>query len=332
MGMLQAAGMTEAMFQPAPLSDPLGEVLHMLHLTGTLYCRAEMTAPWGMIMPQLVDSMMFVIVTGGRCWLKMDDADAVALQQGSLVLLPHGTSFQLLSAPDAVATPLFDIPVNRVSNRYEIMTHGGGGEMTRATAGVVQFDHVAATRLVALLPKVLRIEAWDEDVGNWLHSTLSLIAREASVMRPGGETVMTRLADILVIQAIRAWLDSAPEANLGWLAALRDKQIGRTLALMHRQPEQDWSVAELAREAGMSRSAFSARFTDLVGQSAMQYLIAWRLQLARSQLLETRVSVGAVALRAGYQSEAAFCRAFKQFFGAPPGSLRRQDRRMSAAF
>ena len=315
--------MTDTHFQPAPLSDPLGEVLHMLRLTGTLYCRAELTAPWGLIMPELVESMMFVVVTSGHGWLVMDGQEPMLVGQGSMVLLPHGQRYRLLCAPDADAVPLFDLPVEKVSERYEIMRHGGGGEMTRATSGVVQFDSVAARRLVTLLPPVLRVDAWDDEAGNWLQSTLSLIAREASATRPGGETMMTRLADILVIQAIRTWLDVAPEANLGWLAALRDRQIGRTLALMHRRPEQDWSVADLASEAGMSRSAFSARFTELVGQPAAQYLAQWRLHLARAQLLETREPVASVARRAGYQSEAAFGRAFKQFFGVPPGSVRK---------
>ncbi|QDZ10300.1 AraC family transcriptional regulator [Devosia ginsengisoli] len=315
--------MTDIHFQPSPLSDPLGEVLHMLRLTGTLYCRAEMTAPWGIVMPDLVDSMMFVIVTSGQSWLKMAGEEPALLAQGSMVLLPHGKSYELLSAPDAVPEPLFDIPVEKIGDRYEIMRHGGGGAVTRATSGVVQFDSVAAKRLVSLLPPVLRVDAWDVDDGDWLRSTLGLIAREASAMRPGGETVMTRLADILVIQAIRAWLARAPEANLGWLAALRDRQIGRTLALMHRQPDRDWSLVDLAGEAGMSRSAFSARFTELVGQPAAQYLAQWRLHLARAQLLEGREAVGAVARRAGYQSEAAFGRAFKQFFGVPPGAARK---------
>ena len=315
--------MTDPHFQPAPLSDPLGEVLHMLRLTGTLYCRAEMSAPWGIVMPDLIESMMFVIVTSGQAWLRMDDAPPIPVPQGSMVLLPHGRSYRLLSDPDAEAEPLFDIPSEKVSDRYEIMRHGGGGAITRATSGVVQFDSIAAKRLISLLPPVLRIDAWDGDSADWIRSTLSLIAREASAMRPGGETVMTRLADILVIQAIRAWLDAAPEANLGWLAALRDRQIGRTLALMHRRPEQEWSVVELASEAGMSRSAFSARFTELVGQPAGQYLAQWRLHLARAQLLETREPVGSVARRAGYQSEAAFGRAFKQFFGIPPGGVRK---------
>jgi AraC-like DNA-binding protein len=315
--------MSDLHFQPAPLSDPLGEALHMLRLTGTLYCRAEMTAPWGLIFPQLIDSMMFVIVTSGHGWLRMGNDPPMLVQQGGMVLLPHGTPYQLLSEPGAAAQPLFDIPVEKVSDRYEIMRHGGGGAITRATAGVVQFDGVTAKRLISLLPSMLRIDAWKADDANWLHSTLSLIAREASAMRPGGETVMTRLADILIIQAIREWLDTAPEANLGWLAALRDKQVGRTLALIHRRPGQDWSVVELAREAGMSRSAFSARFTEMVGQPAMQYLAHWRLLLARAELLETREPVATVARRAGYQSEAAFGRAFKQMFGVPPGSVRK---------
>lgn len=316
--------LSAAHFQPAPLSDPLGEALHMLRLTGTLYCRAELTAPWGVIFPQLIESMMFVIVTSGHGWLLMGNDPPMLVQQGGMVLLPHGTPYQLLSEPNAAAQPLFDIPVEKVSDRYEIMRHGGGGAVTRATAGVVQFDSVTARRLISLLPPVLRIDAWKTDDGNWLHSTLGLIAREASAMRPGGETVITRLADILVIQALRAWLDTAPEANLGWLAALRDKQVGRALALIHRLPQQDWSVIELAREAGMSRSAFSARFTELVGQPPMQYLAQWRLHLARAQLMETREPVGTVASRAGYQSEAAFGRAFKQLFGVPPGAVRKR--------
>lgn len=314
--------MTDIAFQPAPLTDPMGEVLHLLRLTGTLYCRATLTDPWGIDMPPLVDSMMFVIVTAGQCWLELD-GEITQLRQGSMVLLPHGTAYRLLSAPGAKAEPLFDIPCDRISERYEIMEYGGGGAITRATAAVVQFDHVTGKRLVSLLPRLLRIDAWDEDVGAWLQSTLALFAREASTLRPGGETVLTRLADILVIQAIRSWLDGAPDAREGWLAALRDRQLGRALALIHRHPERDWTVAGLAREAGMSRSAFAARFSEMVGQPAMQYLTQWRLQLARARLLEGDEPVGVVAERAGYQSEAAFGRAFKQLFGSPPGILRR---------
>ena len=314
--------MTSIHFQPAPPSDPFGEALHMLRLTGTLYCRATMNAPCGIDMPDLIDSMMFVIVTSGRGWVELD-GELTEVGQGSMVLLPSGRSFRLLSSPDAEAEPLFDIPVEKVSDRYEIMVHGGGGEITRAASGVVQFDNIAGKRLVSQLPKLLKIDAWDDALGSWIQSTIALISREASGLKPGGETVMTRLADILVIQAIRAWLDTAPEAQTGWLAALRDRQLGRALALIHRQPAHGWTVEALAQAAGMSRSAFAARFTAALGQPAMQYLAQWRMNLARAELMETQEPVGQVALRAGYQSEAAFGRAFKQFFGQSPGSLRR---------
>jgi AraC-like DNA-binding protein len=133
------------------------------------------------------------------------------------------------------------------------------------------------------------------------------------------------LVDILIIQAIRSWIDSAPEAERGWLAALRDNRVGRALAAMHRESEKDWNVASLAKEVGMSRSGFSARFTDLVGESVMCYLTQWRMQLARVQLQETSAPLSVLADRLGYQSEAAFCRAFKRVFGVPPGSVRHTD-------
>lgn len=309
-------------FQPAPLSDPLGEVLHMLRLTGTLYCRATMTAPWGMDMPRLIESMMFVIVTEGQCVAEVD-GEEIVLKAGSMLVLPHGQEFRLLSGSGVASVPLFDLPVEKISERYEIMTLGGGGELVRAMAGVVQFDHVAGKRLLDLLPRKILIQAWDEALDAWVQSTLGLIAREATSLRPGGETVMTRLADILVIQAVREWLDTAPEARQGWLAALRDPQIGRALALIHRRPEADWSLAGLAREAGMSRSGFAARFTDLVGQPAMTYLAQWRLHLARLKLVDTGESVSRIAKASGYQSEAAFSRAFRKLFGEAPVTVRR---------
>jgi len=310
---------------PAP-TDPLSETLHLLRMTGTLYCAAELTAPWGIDIPALEGSMTFQIVTSGSCWLEFEGAEPRLLRQGSLTLIPHGTPHRFRSDPDAIAEPLFDIPVEQVSDRYEIMRYGGGGEVTHATHGVVRFDHVAAHRLIAMLPQVLQVDTWDDDDSIWMQSTLQFISREARAVRPGGETVITRLADILVIQAIRSWLASAPEAHQGWLAALRDEQIGGALAAIHRSPERNWSVATLATEVGMSRSAFSARFTEQVGESAMSYLTDWRMQLARTHLQDTSEPLSLVAGRFGYQSEAAFCRAFKRQFGAPPGSLRHSDR------
>ncbi len=303
-------------------TDPLGETLHLLRLKGTFYCRSELTAPWGIDLPAFDGWMMFHVVTEGHCWLEVEGDKPRLLQPGSLTLLPHGNRHVVRSNPDDKTVPLFDIPVEKVSERYEIMRHGGNGELTHLTCGLVHFDHIAGQQLIEQLPKVLQIDAWAEDDGNWIQSTLRFIAREAKELRPGGETVITHLADILIIQAIRSWIDSAPEANQGWLAALRDKQIGKALAAIHRAPEKDWSLHELAEDVGMSRSSFSARFTDLVGESAMRYLTNWRMQLARVQLQESSDSLAVLADQLGYQSEVAFCRAFKRVFGESPGSVR----------
>ena len=306
-------------------TDPLGETLHRLRLNGTLYCKSELTAPWGVDLPAFDGSMMFHVVTSGHCWLEVAGEAPRLLQQGSLTLVPHGNGHCIRSSTDAYATPLLDIPVEQISDRYEIMRYGGDGELTQLTCGVVSFDHVAGRQLIAQLPMILQITAWDEMEDSWLQSTLRLIAREARDLRPGGETVITHLADILIIQAIRSWIDSAPEANQGWIAALRDHYIGKALMAIHKAPENNWTVASLAKKVGMSRSGFSARFTQLVGTSAKRYLTQLRMQLARSQLQQTSDSIALLADRLGYQSEAAFSRAFKREFGESPGSVRNQS-------
>ena len=306
-------------------TDPVGETLHRLRLNGTLYCRSELTAPWGIDLPAFDGYMMFHVVTSGYCWLEVEGEQPRLLQQGSLTLVPHGHGHRIRSSTDAITEPLFDIPVEKVSERYEVMRYGGDGELTQLTCGVVSFDQVAGQQLIEQLPKVLQIDAWDDEDDSWLQSTLRFIAREARELRPGGETVITHLADILIIQALRVWIDAAPKTNRGWLAALRDKQVGQALAAIHREPEKCWTVESLASLVGMSRSGFSARFTQLVGVSAKRYLTRWRMQLARARLQQTPDTLAVLADHLGYQSEAAFCRAFKREFGVPPGSLRQNS-------
>lgn len=304
-------------------TDPLAETLHMLRLTGTLYCRGVLTAPWAIAIPRLEGVMTFMVVTSGSSWLKVEGMEPRLLQQGSLALIPHGTPHTISSARGLAGEPLFDLPVEKVSERYEIMRHGGGGELTRTMYGVVRFDDVAAEHLLGLLPQIIHIDAWDDQTGGWLQSTLRFIASEAASLKPGGETVITRLSDVVVIQAIRSWLETTPATETGWLAALRDSQIGKALALMHRRPGEDWSVDSLAMLTGMSRSAFAARFADLVGQTPLRYLTEWRMRVARLRLIDTADALAQISADLGYQSEAAFCRAFKRVFGQPPGSIRR---------
>ncbi len=158
--------------------------------------------------------------------------------------------------------------------------------------------------------------------GDWFGQTVRFIAAEAKQLRVGGETIITRLADVLVVQAIRSWIEREPEARTGWLGAVQDRQIGQAIALIHRRPEHAWTLAALAREVGMSRSALSARFKEQVGEPVMRYLATWRMQLALTSLRRDRVDLGALAERVGYQSESAFNRAFKRHVGVPPGAAR----------
>jgi AraC-like DNA-binding protein len=306
-----------------PQVDPLGEALHVLRMSSTFYSCCYFTAPWGLVLPVFEGYMMFHVVTSGRCWLQVEGTKERLLQPGDLALVPHGEGHRLVSEPGVSGVNLFDAPRELESDRYEIIRLGGGGERTTVICGTVRFNHPAAHHLVHVLPRVISVEATDALQTDWIQSTLRFMAAEARELRPGGETVVTRLADILVIQAIRSWIENDPSAQTGWLGALRDQQIGRALTLIHRDPARAWTVASLAHEVAMSRSAFAARFTDLVGEPPMHYLARWRMNVALDWLKTDGAALGELALRLGYQSEAAFSRAFKRFIGVSPGAVRR---------
>lgn len=311
------------MTDPWPSVDPLGEALHLLRMSGIFYSRCEFSAPWGLDLPAMPGMLMFHVVTSGSCWLQVGGVDDRLLQPGELALVPHGDGHRLLSAPGTPAAGLFDLPREYLSERYEVIRQGGGGAATSLICGAVRFDHPAAHHLVRLLPTLISVGAWSAPETEWMQSTLRFMAAEARALRPGGETVITRLADILVIQAIRAWIAQDPGAQQGWLGALQDRQIGRAISLIQRDPGREWTVASLASAVAMSRSAFAARFSALVGEPAMHYLLRWRMHLALTWLTEEDVPVGELAIRLGYQSEAAFSRAFKRVIGVSPGAVRR---------
>lgn len=307
------------------IAEPLAEALHFLRMDGMFYCLSELTAPWGVYLPPMPDSLWFHVVTGGQCSLFDTSGAEHQFREGDVAVLAHGGGHSIMDDVDAPAPSVFDLPHDYIGKQYAVLRHGGGGTQTTIICGVVQLGHPAAKSLIEMLPEVIRVDGrtgtaqWP-----WLTTLLGLMASETRQARPGGEAVVTRLCDILVIQAIRSWIDSAPEARTGWLGALRDPAVGRAIALIHREPGHDWSVSSLASEIGMSRSAFSARFTDLVGQPVMQYVSQWRMHLAIDLLREERLTVAQVAARLGYGSEAAFSRAFKRVTGRSP-STSRQD-------
>lgn len=312
-------GPVDAPWTLAP-PDPLAEALHHLRMSGVFCCHSELTAPWGLTMPAMPGCLWFHIVTAGECHLETDGADPVLLRPGDFALVPHGTGHRLHSEPGTIAPNVMDLPQRFDGDRYATLRHGSGGAATTLVCGAVQFDAPAARAVVAQLPAVLRIGASPRT--EWMQTTIRLVATEAQDLRPGGEAVITRLSDVLVIQAIRSWLESDPAARTGWLGALRDPQIGRAVAAVHRDPARAWTVASLAAEVPMSRSAFAARFTALVGEPALAYVTRWRMHVALDRLRADGSAVADVAGRLGYRSEAAFSRAFKRVTGVSPGAAR----------
>jgi AraC-like DNA-binding protein len=309
--------------EPGLAADPLGEALHFLRMRGYIYCRSEFTDPWGISLEPMEGHLWFHILTSGECRLETEGAEPVLLRAGDIALVPQGEGHLLRSGPGVPTPWVHELPREYESDRYEILRHGGGGELTEMMCCAVTFDHPAGRNLVAVLPRLIHVQGSGSPSAEWLSSSLNLMAAEAGALRPGGETVVTRLADILLVQAIRSWLEGDPAAQDGWLGALRDRQIGRAIALIQRDPARDWTVALLAHETAMSRSAFAARFTELVGMPAMQYVARWRMHLAVSSLQQEGATVAELALRLGYRSEAAFSRAFKRVIGVSPGAVKR---------
>lgn len=304
------------------IADPLAEALHFLRMDGMFYCRSELTTPWGVLLPPMQDCLWFHVITAGECVLVDSNGDRHQARRGDVILLPHGAGHQA-AEPAGTDTPLvFDLPHDYISRQYAVLRHGGGGDRTDLICGVVRFGHPAARSLIEMLPEVVHITGDQASSWRWFPGLLELMANETRSAQPGGEAVVTRLCDILVIQAIRAWIDTDPAARTGWLGALRDPQIGNAIAAIHGAPATDWTVALLAEHVAMSRSAFAARFTELVGEPVVQYLTKWRMYLAVDMLREDQLSISKVAEATGYLSEASFSRAFKRVMGYPPSKAR----------
>jgi AraC-like DNA-binding protein len=316
-----------ATIDPWAPADPLGEALHFLRMSGAFYCRSELSSPWGLTLPPMPGYMWFHAPTSGQVVLESLGADERLLRPGDFALVPHGEGHVLRSDAGTDAPGILELERESVSDRYEILRHGGGGPSMILICGAVRFDHPAARNLVEILPAAIHLEGASSAQPEWMQATLRLMAAEARQLRTGGEAVITRLADILVVQAIRAWLETDPAAQTGWLGALQDEQVGRAIALIHREPARAWTVASLARELAMSRSAFAARFTELVGEPVMHYVARWRMQVALGSLRDDGATVGQLANQLGYRSEAAFARAFKRVMGVPPGAVRRRPTR-----
>jgi AraC-like DNA-binding protein len=307
--------------------DVLTDVLETLRARAACYARVAAHGPFAFALSES-ENACFYVALEGRASVSVD-GELIELGAGELVLLPHGTAHSVHDRPDTDARPLSELLSFCDRRAPATLELGSGGERAVLVCGRIVLDDGAHHPLLPVLPKVIALRVHDGQAADWLAPTLSFLAAEASTALPGSRTVVSRLADILFIQVVRAHLTSAPEQVSGWLGALRDPQIGTALGCMHEDPAHPWTVEKLAHKVAMSRSSFAARFADIVGEPPLHYLTRWRMQKARSLLREGQTPLSEVAARIGYDSEAAFSKAFKRAVGEAPGAYRRSSKARS---
>ncbi|MFC6644580.1 AraC family transcriptional regulator [Granulicella cerasi] len=313
--------------------DPISDIFRTMHVTAFGQHRLEATAPWGLVHekpaekrvprsgktdPQ-TDVVHFAMLARGNCWLKVEGvSDPIPLTGGDCFLLGHNTSIVMSDSPRTRPRSTFGEVAATVVN--EVAHYGGGGAPTTIVCGSFRFDRASLRPISQLLPNFILIKS-DQVRTLALHNTLQALASEMAELAPGSGVVSTRLAEVLFIQILRAHIASEPERNKGWLRAVFDIQLGTALTAIHKSVDTPWTVESLAEVAGMSRSAFAARFKEVLGQTPLEYVTAWRMQKAM-QLLEQRdKKLIDVARLVGYESDAAFSKAFKRVVGANTGEF-----------
>jgi AraC-like DNA-binding protein len=316
--------------------DALSDVLRVIRLSGGVFLEAEFTAPWcvsGQIgaddcrpfleAPRHVMASHFV--AAGRMQLQVEGSDAVEVCEGEIVLLPHNNAH--IFGSELIPTPVPAREVIQVPKEGGLarITHGGGGDTTQLLCGFLGSD-TPFSPLLSALPSVLKLNVRSTASGDWIESSFRFAASQISAGHLGSTIVIAKLSELLFVEAVSQFVASLPAERRGWLAGLRDPQIGRALSMLHSRPTEAWTAEALALEVDMSRSAFAERFSSVVGQPPMQYLALWRMHMAAQSLRDGHRSVAQVGASIGYESEAAFSRAFKRQFGESPGSWRRASR------
>lgn len=302
------------------VSDVMSDVLSLIRMRSEIICPSEMYSPWSLAFQN--PTSHFHIVVRGIVWLSMAGRDPIRLGPGDLAILPLGVGHVLSSDPTLEPVPLEKALANADSSNGTIFRIEGAGDLAEIVCGRFTFAGVLAKKLLSVLPPLIHIEGFEGRPLEWLRLTSHFLVDEAQNPRPGSAVMIERLLDLLFIQAIRVWGARSP-GNLGWLSGLRDPAIGRALSAIHDDPGRSWTVEALAELAGLSRSAFAARFTDVVGQTPLKYVATWRLDLAADQLRAGTSQISEIAANVGYGSEAALTRAFKVQFGTTPAAFRR---------
>ena len=336
--------------------DVLSEVLHVVRLSGAIHFNAEFTRPWAVmtsspdllaarLMPSAESITLFHLATRGGCWIMCGKLKPIKIETGDVIVFPRGDQHVMASDLGLTHVPIPSIFPKVSADRVTLVKHGGGGEEARFVCGYLHSDQRfgplldALPAFVCIRPRngALISEAFFdtgqcagpialEQEASWWQAATTHLAAEATRPGPGNRAVLARLSELLFLEVVRWQLAYVDQGRRGWLAGLNDPHVGRALALLHAEPERPWTVEELADRTAISRAALAKRFVKLVGEAPMQYLTRWRIHLAKRFLRESSFTLAEIASRVGYESEAAFNRAFSRLVGTPPGTWRQMKR------
>ncbi len=321
-------------------ADVLSEVLSAVRLSGSVFFDVTAASPWVAEAPpsaQIADAVMpgsqhaieFHVLTRGACWITIVDGapfEPIQLREGDIAVIPQGEPHALSSSPGMRAEPDLSAhrrPQDESELPFKLRTGSDGASEAHLICGFFACDARPFNPLLEALPRFVRVgRGAGSRADGLLQQFITLAAAEIRDKRAGAQSVLNKLSELVFIEAVRSYMDDLGRASTGWLAALRDPLVGRAIGLLHAQPARPWTLDELALEAGSSRSALANRFTELMGYPPIQYLTRWRMQLAAKRLTEKGAKIAAVAQDVGYESEAAFSRAFKRFSGKSPSEWR----------
>jgi AraC family transcriptional regulator, alkane utilization regulator len=315
--------------------DALSDVLRVARLSGGVFMRADFTAPWciaARISPEMCAPFLkrtahlipFHYVIEGEFLMTVEGGEPTLLRSGELLLLPHNDVHLMgtdLNLPPVMAS---DIVLPPDGSGLHSIRHGNGGAVTKLICGYLGCETVQGNPIIPAMPSLIHLKIEEFGPAEWIRSSFLYAASEISAGRIGSDIVLAKLSELLFVEAVRRYVDSVPAGQTGWLAGLQDASVARALGLMHSDIARDWSVDELGREIGLSRSVLAEKFTRLIGMAPIHYLMRWRMQVAAQKLKETNASLAEVAESVGYESEAAFSRAFKKVFGRAPAGWRRE--------
>ena len=316
----------------------LSEVLKAVKLDGAMFYNAEFSSPWcarsidartvtSYLSPNSQQVIIFHLLTEGRGYAHVEGDDRpLPLNAGDIVIVPHGDAHILGNGPSVTPVGREQVLEQVLSQGLKVSRMGGGGELTKFICGYMSCDPQLSRVFLGGLPPIMKVNIRDDSSGQWLENSIRYSVDNADASKPGGETVLAKLSEVLFVETLRRYIAQLPQEQTGWLAGVRDPEVGKALALMHRKPAHPWTIAALANQVGISRSVLAERFRRYLSETPIAYLTRWRLQLGAQMLKSSSSGVAQIAAEVGYESESSFNRAFKREFGLPPARFRSQSR------